>query len=461
MWPIRLNGRSGESLARHEHRYRTRRGLRRLTVSIFVFLLALQGTVVGVQGQRLYPGDLEYRGAFRLPQGTIGGSTWSYGGGALTYNPEGDPSGADDGYPGSLYGAGFDGQLVSEISIPAPVILGNHDSTQLPVATTLQPFSDVSGGLKNLIPSQNRPYFGGLPYLPPQGAQSMPKIHWTVLEPSNADGGDDDGLGWSELDLTVPQAQGVWHIGPRGDEFHSNRTENYLFDIPFAWADQHVGGQSLAAGGSGKAGAIGSSQGPTLYSTAPWNNGNPPASGAEVDATALLYYPALTDCYDHGTCYYPDYKACDDWDGGAWLTAGTKSSVLIVGSKGMGQVYFGDARPQDCDQHYKGYHCGPYQGQFLYYDPDDLAAVAAGLKQPWEVVPYAVFNAEQYLWPDCRYELGGAAFDRVRGVLYVLQKYADETSDSQPLVHVFQVRTDFPPAACGCRWPRPGKRVAP
>jgi len=419
-------------------------GFRCLATSVLVFLMALPCGVAWAQGRVLNPGDFEYRGAFRLPQGTIGGSTWSYGGGALTYNPEGDPSGPEDGYPGSLYGAGFDGKLVSEVSIPAPVIVANHDATVLPVAETLQPFTDVSGGLKNLIPGQNGRYIGGLAYLPPLGAQSTPKINWTVFDPSNVDSGDDDGLGWSELDLSAPQAQGLWHIGPRGDEFHSNRTENYLFDIPRAWADRHVGGQYLAAGRSGRAGATGSSQGPTLYATAPWNSGNPPASGAEVDATALLYYPALPDCYDHGTCYYPDYKACDDWDGGAWLTAGTKSAVLVVGSKGIGEVYYGDARPQDCDQHYKGYHCGPYQGQLLFYDPDDLGAVAAGLKRPWEVLPYAVLNAEPYLWPDCRYELGGAAFDRDRGIFYVIQKNVDEASDSQPLVHVFRVRADNP-----------------
>lgn len=444
VWAMQLSSRSGESpasMSEGSRTDRTLRGLRRLATSLVAFVLVVPCGIVWAQGHDLYPAGLEYRGAFRLPQGAIGGSTWSYGGGALAYNPDGDPAVPDDAYPGSLYGTGFDGQLVSEVSIPAPVIAANHDATLLPVAETLQPFSDVSAGLKNLIPGRSSSYVGGLAYLPPQGAQLTPKINWAALEPSD-DGGDNDGLGWSELDLAAPQAQGLWHIGPRGDEFHSSRTENYLFDIPRSWADQHVDGQYLAAGRSGRAGASGASQGPTLYSTAPWNSGNPPASGAEVDATALLYYPALAQCYDHGTCYYPDYKACDDWDGGAWLTAGSKSAVLVVGSKGMGDVYYGDARPQDCDQYYRGYHCGPYQGQFLFYDSDDLATVAAGLRQPWEVLPYAVFNAEPYLWPDCRYQLGGAAFDRDRGILYVIQKNVDETSDSQPLVHVFQVRAN-------------------
>ena len=63
---------------------------------------------------RIQPEDLNYLGAFRLPD-TSDGLGWDYSGQGLTYYPDGDPQGIDDGFPGSLFGVGHDQQLyVSE-----------------------------------------------------------------------------------------------------------------------------------------------------------------------------------------------------------------------------------------------------------------------------------------------------------------------------------------------------------
>ena len=73
----------------------------------------------------LTPEDLEYLGAFRLPDAN-GGSNWEYSGQGLTFFPGGDPGGSDDGFPGSLFGFGHDHHMqVSEISIPEPIISEN------------------------------------------------------------------------------------------------------------------------------------------------------------------------------------------------------------------------------------------------------------------------------------------------------------------------------------------------
>jgi len=67
--------------------------------------------------------DLTYLGAFRLPEGVSETKTWEWGGTSMTYFPEGDSIGPDDGYPGSLFGAGHAWEhQISEISIPVPVI---------------------------------------------------------------------------------------------------------------------------------------------------------------------------------------------------------------------------------------------------------------------------------------------------------------------------------------------------
>ena len=88
-------------------------------------------------GKVIQPGDLTYLGAFRLPDGS-GDSNWEYSGHGLAYDPNGDPSGPDDGTPGSLYGFGHDQQLlVSEIRIPVPVIskdLADLDTDQFCIA---------------------------------------------------------------------------------------------------------------------------------------------------------------------------------------------------------------------------------------------------------------------------------------------------------------------------------------
>lgn len=64
-------------------------------------------TVERTAADLLYPADFAYLGAFRLPEES-NGSNWEYSGYALTYYPEGDPLGAMDGFPGSLFAIGHD-----------------------------------------------------------------------------------------------------------------------------------------------------------------------------------------------------------------------------------------------------------------------------------------------------------------------------------------------------------------
>ena len=52
---------------------------------------------------RITPEDFTYLGAFRLPGDEARPRTFEYGGSAMTFNPAGDPGGAGDGFPGSLF----------------------------------------------------------------------------------------------------------------------------------------------------------------------------------------------------------------------------------------------------------------------------------------------------------------------------------------------------------------------
>jgi hypothetical protein len=75
----------------------------------------------------LLPEDFHYLGVFGLPQGDDQPIPFACGGNAMTFNPEGDPAGPVDGFPGSLFIMGHDrlacgelpdGNLMAEVSIP-------------------------------------------------------------------------------------------------------------------------------------------------------------------------------------------------------------------------------------------------------------------------------------------------------------------------------------------------------
>ena len=183
----------------------------------------------------IHPEDLEYLGAFRLPDES-GGSSWEYSGRGLTYYPLGSPDEVDDGYPGSLFGVGNDQQqFVSEISIPAPVHSKNPDA--LNTAQTIQPFADITGGMfgETEIPRL------GIQYLPPLPGQDTGKLHFVhgqhfqYFEASH---------GWSELNLDDPQPAGPWYF----DGYTNYVTSDYIFEIPENWASYIHGMPSLVSG---------------------------------------------------------------------------------------------------------------------------------------------------------------------------------------------------------------------
>ena len=73
------------------------------------------------------------------------------------------------------------------------------------------------------------------------------------------------------------------------------------------------------------------------------------------------------------------------------------------------------------------------------YDPADLAAVATGAMGSGEPQPYAVLDIEDVIYKAdfiLLNHLGAAAFDRERGLLYVLEPLADE---ERSIVHVWRV----------------------
>jgi hypothetical protein len=390
---------------------------------------------------RLRPDDLEYLGAFRLPEGS-NDTNWEYSGHALAYYPDGDAAVPDDGFPGSLFGTGHNWhQQISEIDVPVPVISKTKNLDELNTARTLQPFYDIRGALN---PGELELPCAGMEYLPPLGAQQTGKLYFCWGQHYQFQRCVSHG--WCEVDLENPRTAGGWYIGQRSNY----STNDYLFEIPAIWAERHAGGKRLATGRFRDGGWSG--MGPALFAIGPHLAGNPPPPGATLEETPLLLYTSSED-FSGAPHTMRDYHHSDEWSGGAWLTAGDESAVVFVGTKGVGECWYGfsngvvwpDEAPYppvpDPPHDQRGWWSTAFRGEFIFYDPAELAAVAEGNAEPSAPQPYAVLEVDEHLFhvKSSRqwFHLGAAAFDRTRRRLFVLEPLADL---DKSIIHVWQLK---------------------
>jgi len=428
----------------------------------------------------IQPSDLNYLGAFLLPDDGDRPLTFEYGGNAMTYRPGADSDG--DGLPGTLFITGHDrlaygelpnGSQVAEINIPAPV--PSKDLTSLNIAEFVQPFSDVTAGhFANLdeIPRI------GLAYLDHPATGPLIHIAWGQHMPPDPAPATH---GWVNTDLSTPNFQGEWFIGAQ--DFNS--VNGYLFEIPPTWADEYASGKPLATGRYRDGGWSG--MGLSLYAYQPWTdtNGSPEASGTRLQETVLLQYESSYNTANIERCLN-GYQHPDEWEGGEWLTTSSaKTALIFAGTKSIGAKYWygfvNPAGPQypcvagdfvgeftvcyqadgspcperdltECSGHndMRGWWSTGFEAQIIFYDPADLARVAVGELESWQPQPYATLNLEPWLFhnPDNiepemlgvgvqrRMRIGAIAFDRANGLLYILELFSE---GAKPVVHVFRI----------------------
>lgn len=434
--------------------------------------------------QLVQPNDFQYLGAFRLPGDFERPATFARGGNAMTFNPDGDPSDAADGFPGSLFITGHDrmpygdlpnGNQFAEVTVPVPVISKNLD--QLNQAAFIQEFRDVAQGL--FVSYDEIPRIG-IQYL--SNPATGPKIH--IAWGQHFQESPEDQIpthAWISPNLSSPDPQGTWYIG--NQSFYS--VNGYMFEIPTSWADVHTYGRYLATGRFKDGGWSG--MGPALFAYRSWidENGTPAAPNTHLQETVLLLYENSRNT-ENIERTLQGYQHPDEWEGGAWITTFTgKSGVLFAGTKGTGAKYwygyphpagpdhpcvdtdflgqytlcrFADGTPcppEDllgCSSTYeRGWWSSRFDTQFILYDPDILAQVAAGVLDYWAPQPYASINIDDYLFLNParvfeevlgtgvqrRYRIGSVAYDRNNDLLYVLELFAD---NEKPVVHVWRVR---------------------
>ncbi|HQM32448.1 MAG TPA: hypothetical protein PKX85_07875, partial [Candidatus Hydrogenedentes bacterium] len=285
------------------------------------------------------PADFAYLGAFRLPGDGERPETFGYGGNAMTFNPQGDPAGDNDGFPGSLFVMGHErlpygelpnGNQIAEVSIPRPVAAKSPGA--LPQAAFIQPFRDAARGL--FTEYCEIPRVGMALIADPA---TGPKLHLAWGQHFHEDAAAQGPThAWLEPGLDNPNPQGAWHIGHQS--LYS--VNGYLFEIPREWADAHTGGRRLATGRYRDGGWSG--QGPALFAYQPWtDDGAPAAPGTRLKEIPLLLYRSSRDSEDVVNQALRGYQHADEWEGGAWLTTSTgKSAVLFAGTKGVGAKYW-------------------------------------------------------------------------------------------------------------------------
>ena len=97
------------------------------------------------------------------------------------------------------------------------------------------------------------------------------------------------------------------------------------------------------------------------------------------------------------------------------------------------------------NQHIRnGYWAEGYEAQLIFFDPTELAAVVNDQMETWEPQPYAVMSIQDVLYdPNLNFGeyrrdlLGGAAFDRYNGILYIIERLTDEYKS---VVHAWKLQ---------------------
>ncbi|NNF99820.1 MAG: hypothetical protein HKM93_10615 [Desulfobacteraceae bacterium] len=428
-----------------------------------------------VPANRLMSTNFSYQGAFRLPD------DFNWGALGLSYHPNGD------GGSGSLFITGFQGLLdgsgdpcdegstgcnayFAEVSLPAPVKADNWED--LPSTSFIRGMTVFDGGLVETV-NEAHSFNSGIEFVPRQGSQTADKLYGSLNEwYPEGDFGDDSfpTIWFSDLDGTHPR--GVFHVGPDAPPYHGIKVGAYLFSAPQGYADQYLGGRTLITGRSrgtappgspgldGEGSIAGGSQGPVLIAFQPWQTDDP---AGDLDALPMLYYrvkypgcagPDIGVGGQSVNCDLPDFSMCDDWTGAAFLQAGDRAAIAIVGLKGATNCYYcGDPSGSsecpttplagECDltcNEDRGYHCGPYRRQVLLYDTEELGRAATGSTDPWSVQPYVVWEpGELYLPnPSCE-NMGGMAFDRTGGRMFITERGLGAGDMNAAVVHVWTV----------------------
>ncbi|MGD9872912.1 MAG: hypothetical protein AB7T27_01455 [Kiritimatiellia bacterium] len=387
--------------------------------------------------------DFDYAGGFRLPR--TANYDWAYASAGLAWYPHGN-SGYDptNELPGSLYALTQTQRGIGSFNIPKPVISTNI--ADLPTASALIAVNTniwpaIYGG--NTYPAGGADWpVASLAYHP-GGSGVTGRLYYGICNFFETDASAPS-HGW--MDLGLAAGHGAWHIGglPPTNVCPS-LTARYACPIPQAWADLHTGGRSLLIGNNFLSGGPQNNNGPNVYAIAPWASGLLPTNGAMVPATRLLQYSPIATISNQ----VPNWRIDRNAEGAAWLEVNEKSALAISYRRPMGDGWYGDTAGNNFTFYNiplpptgeEGAGATMYHNELLLFNPDDLAAVAAGTMEPWEPQPYLSYDLAQFSFvTNVPAPASGAICFTTNGYLFWIEPNGDvdEIEGENGLIHVWR-----------------------
>jgi hypothetical protein len=371
---------------------------------------------IGVHAQpslpRIEPGALKWTGAFRLPAGNFGDSSFNFGGWALAYYPPND----------SLYIVGHDHQQsVAEISIPGAV--ETRSLGELPTATMRQPFADPTEGRRPQVDDYPRTRIGGLLVF---GGRLIGAAYSFFDADLNAVSSH------FTHSLTLGEKNSATGMHRVGANLNPAFFAGNMALIPAAWRST-LGGPAIT-GQCCLSIIARTSLGPSafVFDPAQLNPKTP------TPATPLVYYTEQNPLQPWNASNTLEFNNSTEM-AGAFIPEGSRS-LIFVGRHGIGVFCYRCGAP---DPFCRGdVQAPPYQVQVWAYDLNDLSAVRAGRRAPWDVRPYAIWAltgnkhaAPLPFFSSCM-SVRGLAYDGATQRVWIAAQMAD---GELPVIHQFQL----------------------
>jgi hypothetical protein len=383
--------------------------------------------------------DLVYQGAFRLPKGFTNGEEFAHGGEPVAFNP-----GRNSLFIGNRAGK------VAEVSIPA--LVSSSDVTRLNFSSFVQAFFEPTEGAITQIPG-DRSITGLL--VMGENLYGSAAVYY--------DANNDQKVSHYARSTTLSQRSAVGMKQVWTDK-HTGFVSGYMATVPQEW-QQKLGGPAVT-GQCCIPIAWRTSWGPAAFAFNPQQI----TASSQVSATPLLYYSDAHPTLGLWEGNNQVYSAATTITGMVFVA--NSRTVLYIGRTGTGPFCYGEGTknpalnglPTSDGSEYcydptddaKGQHGYPYNYQIWAYDMNDLAAVKAGTKNPWDVRPYAV-------WPftlpttAAQSRIGGVGYDAARQIIYISQMYADQdTYDYRPIIHALKIN-----GVAGAPMPPPSTATLP
>lgn len=420
-------------------------------MSPYLSILRMDRTAVAPSSDLVQPADLTFLGSFKLPHGA-----------ATTLNGGGKVIAISDHH--TMFVAGHEytsGAL--EITIPTPKISGTLGG--LNSAAILQPVADIYGGHY-----ADAGYSGGAGNVITGGLLTRDDGKLIVCNYVYYDAGYQSQLSHFLTDQTFSNITPGNVVGPIGINASNvpyvpgcgGFTSNFMCHIPTEW-QAALGGTAIATGqGLSVSGRTSGGPAATVFNIEDLGVLSP------LPAMRLLGYPSNHPTMEDlnlwnygggdmaGCCIIPGTRTLlyfgTHGTGGAQFTVnstfehyGTGTSNGSLAGGGSGANLAGTIKSQsgssidwwiyDPAQSNKGYHSFPYESEIWAYDLLDLVDVKNGLKETWDVLPYAQW-AITLPFQTIGKRLYGATYEPETRSIYVSSQ---STDGGYPTIHMFQL----------------------